>query len=292
MSQSKSRTMANHTTLIVQFLTLLFIVSSAQETNRCNINLPPETACPISNGFQEFCHCLPFGGGCWCTCPPQSENVDGNCYVKPTKIGESCNFFDSCNQISNAVCNTTTETCQCRNELFPSNDLQSCIAAPTMIDDTCSNFAPSCEDHVPGSSCQPISGSDYQCKCLTDRFPNVDDTKCFPKPKVVGDFCSVVNPCDQIPSAACVGATDGNVIDEPTCQCPLQYVPNTERNRCLPTKIGVRCTEGSPCEKIEGAQCFGRADIAICLCLWTIPNIELTKCLKMEDESSNAPSAE
>lgn len=116
----------------------------------------------------------------------------------------------------------------------------------------------------------------HQCKCLEDLYPNFDNTSCLPKPSTVGDNCSTLNPCTKIPSSICV-EHDGESV-EPTCECKEEYNQSTDGARCLPTRIGVKCSEGSSCENLKGASCFGSTDEARCLCLWSIPHPSMVKC--------------
>jgi len=256
---------------------LIFIINTSSGSN-CNRNDLPEVACEINNGYQLICECLPFGGGCWCSCPPETEMIDGTCHTKPNRIGERCISFNSCSKIPGAICNATSSTCQCTPNTYPANNLASCIPSPNILGDKCSEFAP-CETTIIGSECQQISDNYFQCECVADSLPNRNSTACYHIPTKIGDNCSQFNPCSSIPSAVCVENVE-NI--EPTCECPNHYVHGENMERCLPSKIGLKCSDRSPCEKIERASCFGAPEVAICLCLWNIPNLSLTECLPFE----------
>lgn len=263
--------------IILATVNLILVINTASGSN-CSRDDPPEVACEVNNGHQMVCVCFPFGGGCWCSCPPVAEMIDGACQPKPTKIGERCINFSSCSEISGAICDGTSSTCQCTPNTYPTNNLESCISAPIILDDACSDFA-LCEPTIIGSRCQQTSNYEYQCKCVPDSFSNGNRNACFPTPRKIGDYCSQFNTCSEIPSAICVENVENF---EPTCECPSYYDHGLNKERCLPTRIGLKCCDGSPCEKIKGASCFGAPEVAICLCLWNIPNLSLTKCLHLE----------
>lgn len=260
------------------FLTIVNLIFSTAAGSNCSSNDPPELACAVNNGYQMVCVCFPFGGGCWCSCPPEADMIDDTCRPKPTKIGEHCVNVNSCSAISGAICNFSSNTCQCTSNTYPANNLESCISPPITLDDNCSDFAP-CEPTILGSICQQISNDEFQCKCALNSLPNGNRNACFPTPTKIGDNCSPFNPCSEIPSAVCVQSAE-NI--EPTCECPSYYDHGVNEDRCLPTRIGLKCSSGSPCEKIERASCFGSPEVAICLCLWNIPNLSLTECLHLE----------
>lgn len=260
--------------ILLATVNIIFVISATSGSD-CRASDPPEASCAVSNGYQMVCVCFPFGGGCWCSCPPEADRIDGVCQPKPTKIGERCIGLDSCSEITGAFCNLTATTCQCNQNTHPANNLEYCISPPTILDDKCSDFAP-CEPTIVGSECQNVN-NEFQCKCVPDTFPNGNRNACFSIPKKIGDNCSQYNPCSEIPSAVCVYNAEKI---EPTCQCPAHYTDDGVR--CLPTRIGLKCSYGSPCEIIERASCFGTPDVAICLCLWNIPNDSLTECLEFE----------
>jgi len=268
--------MSSKCVILSVLLNLIFVVTSS--SSNCDRNDPPEVACDVNNGYQMICECIPFGGGCWCSCPPEADMIDGACQTKPNRIGEQCINFNSCSMIPGAICDGTSNTCECRPNTFPTNNLASCILPPRILDDECSDFAP-CEPTIVGSRCQQISNNDFQCKCVNDSFPNGNRSACYPTPRQIGDICSQFNPCSAIPSAVCVENVE---YIEPTCECPDFYVHGVNKETCLPTRIGLGCSDGSPCEKIERASCFGAPEVAICLCLWNIPNLSLTECLPFE----------
>ncbi|OXA49016.1 Scavenger receptor class F member 1 [Folsomia candida] len=231
------------------------------------------TTCPVSNGFPKFCNCLPFGGGCACLCPPESESYDGECYPKPGEIGAPCNYTGSCSLLPNTQCHPVTELCTCKPDYYPADDAKSCLATPTHLGDSCSTAA-NC-DALEGTVC---AGDSNRCECAEGLLPNGNRTMCSRKAGKVGDICSDLNPCNDIAASDCVSSGEG----ETSCQCREKYVPSQpHEERCVPTKIGLRCWEGgASCENIRGASCFGRGNESICLCVRNcgVPTTDLTGC--------------
>ncbi|OXA48728.1 platelet endothelial aggregation receptor 1 [Folsomia candida] len=229
------------------------------------------TSCPVSNGFAQTCTCQPFGGGCWCGCPTESYMWERECYPKPGEIGAPCTSTATCSLLPNTRCHPDNGVCACNPDYYPADDAKSCLLKPVQLGDSCSMEA-NC-DALEGTIC---AGGSNSCECAEGLLPNWERTMCTKKAGKVGDICSDLNPCDDIAASDCVSSGEG----ETSCQCSEKYVPSQpHEERCVPTKIGLRCWEGgASCENIRGASCFGREEESICLCLWNVPTIDLTGC--------------
>ncbi|XP_021952829.1 glycoprotein antigen BM86 [Folsomia candida] len=257
--------------------------------DQCNSTVP----CPLSNGYQMDCK-YEFGGGIGCACkrcfcPGNTQQFTYHGCVPRPKIGESCGYQNvtvGC-LTSRAICTVESgNTCQCISmhvddpPHYPSHDLERCIPKPVLLDQPCSIAAPC--DNIPGAVC----GVAHQCACASDSYPHEDGRSCIQAPRIVGDLCSQRNTCDRIPYSECITGQDGDLpipSDLPTCQCrPLYQVPHLgEADRCLPTEIGLSCSDqAANCDLIHGARCHGSEARSMCLCPKSLPNLEFTKCNK------------